>query len=120
MENKAIEMLKAILNTKYTDRANIYTIGSEEIGGITYDDIEIKIKDDIKCLLDYNNNRLVNGVAISSKIDATLFLNNDIYIPLNSTIIVNRLGKEYKFKSIALARVYETHQEIDLELIENA
>lgn len=120
MGNKAIEMLKAILNTKYTDRAAIYRVFSKEIGGITYDGIETKIKDNIKCLLDYNNNRLVNGVAISSEIDATLFLNNDIDIPLNSTIIVTRLGKEYKFKSIALARVYETHQEIDLKAIVKA
>lgn len=116
MEDRAIEMLKSILQDKYTDRADAYVFKSQEINGITYDDVETKLNDKpIKCLLDYNNNRIVDGVVVTSEVDATLFLNNDIDIPLNSKIVITRLGQVYKYRSMAIARKYETHQEIDLK-----
>lgn len=121
MDSIALELIKNTLNESYTDKADVFTVSSQEVNGITYDDMETKLNQEpIKCLLDYNNNRIAKGVVVTSEVEATLFLNNDVDIPLNSKIVITRLGQVYKYRSIAIARKYETHQEIDLKAIDIA
>lgn len=121
MDSTTLELIKNTLNESYTDTADIFTVSSQEVNGITYDDMETKLNQEpIKCLLDYNNNRIAKGVVVTSEVEATLFLNNDVDIPLNSKIVITRLGQVYKYRSIAIARKYETHQEIDLKAIDIA
>lgn len=121
MDSITLELIKKTLDTSYTDKADVFTISSQEVNGITYDDIERKLNQEpIKCLLSYNDNRIAKGVVLTSEVEATLFLNNDVDIPLNSKIAITRLGQVYKYRSIAIARKYETHQEIDLKAIDIA
>lgn len=121
MDSTTLELIKGVLSNSYTDTADVFTVSSQEVNGITYDDIETKLNQEpIRCLLDYNNNRIAKGVVVTSEVDATLFLNNDIDIPLNSKIVITRLGQMYKYRSMAIARKYETHQEIDLKAIDIA
>lgn len=119
MDSITLELIKKTLDTSYTDTADIFTVSSQEVNGITYDDIETKLNQEpIKCLLSYNDNRIAKGVVLTSEVEATLFLNNDVDIPLNSKIVITRLGQVYKYRSMAIARKYETHQEIDLKAID--
>lgn len=119
MDSTTLELIKDTLNESYTDTADVFVTSSQEINGITYDDMETKLNQEpIKCLLDYNNNRIAKGVVLTSEVEATLFLNNDVDIPLNSKIVITRLGQVYKYRSMAIARKYETHQEIDLKAID--
>ena len=119
MDSITLELVKNTLNNSYTDIADVFVISSQEINGITYDDVETKLNQEpIKCLLDYNNNRIAKGVVLTSEVEATLFLNNDIDVPLNSKIVITRLGQVYKYRSMAIARKYETHQELDLKAID--
>lgn len=121
MDSIALELIKNTLNESYTDKADVFTVSSQEVNGITYDDIERKLNQEpIKCLLSYNDNRIAKGVVLTSEVEATLFLNNDIDIPLNSKIVITRLDKVYQYRSIAIARKYETHQELDLKAIDIA
>lgn len=121
MDSTTLELIKNTLNKSYTDIADIFVVSSQEVNGITYDDIERKLNQEpIKCLLSYNDNRIAKGVVVTSEVEATLFLNNDVDIPLNSKIVITRLGQVYKYRSIAIARKYETHQEIDLKAIDIA
>ena len=121
MDSTTLELIKNTLNKSYTDIADIFVVSSQEINGITYDDIETKLNQEpIKCLLSYNDNRIAKGVVLTSEVEATLFLNNDIDVPLNSKIVITRLGQVYKYRSMAIARKYETHQEIDLKAIDIA
>ena len=122
MDSTTLELIKGVLSNSYTDTADVFTVSSQEVNGITYDDIEVKLNQEpINCLLSYNDNRIAKGVVVTSEVKATLFLNNDVDIPLNSKIVViTRLGQVYKYRSIAIARKYETHQEIDLKAIDIA
>lgn len=121
MDSTTLELIKGVLSNSYTDTADVFTVSSQEVNGITYDDIETKLNQEpIKCLLDYNNNRIAKGVVLTSEVEATLFLSNEIDVPLNSKIVITRLGQAYKYRSMAIARKYETHQEIDLKAIDIA
>lgn len=121
MDSTTLELIKGVLSNSYTDTADVFTVSSQEVNGITYDDIETKLNQEpIKCLLDYNNNRIAKGVVVTSEVEATLFLSNEIDVPLNSKIVITRLDKVYQYRSIAIARKYETHQEIDLKAIDIA
>nr|DAT38996.1 MAG TPA: head closure knob [Caudoviricetes sp.] len=121
MDSITLRLVKDTLDKSYKDTADVFVTSSQEINGITYDDIETKLNQEpIKCLLDYNNNRIAKGVVVTSEVEATLFLNNDVDIPLNSKIVITRLKQVYQYRSIAIARKYETHQEIDLKAIDIA
>jgi hypothetical protein len=121
MDSITLRLVKDTLDKSYKDTADVFVTSSQEINGITYDDIETKLNQEpIKCLLSYNDNRIAKGVVLTSEVEATLFLSNDIDIPLNSKIAITRLGQVYKYRSIAIARKYETHQEIDLKAIDIA
>lgn len=121
MDSTTLELIKKTLDMSYTDTADVFTVSSQEVNGITYDDIEVKLNQEpIKCLLSYNDNRIAKGVVLTSEVEATLFLNNDVDIPLNSKIAITKLGKVYQYRSIAIARKYETHQELDLKAIDTA
>lgn len=121
MDSITLRLVKDTLDKSYKDTADVFVTSSQEINGITYDDIETKLNQEpIKCLLSYNDNRIAKGVVLTSEVEATLFLNNDIDIPLNSKIVITRLDKVYQYRSIAIARKYETHQEIDLKAIDIA
>ena len=109
MDSITLELIKKILDTSYTDTADVFTVSSQEVNGITYDDIERKLNQEpIKCLLSYNDNRIAKGVVLTSEVEATLFLNNDIDIPLNSKIVITRLGKVYQYRSIAVSYTHLT------------
>lgn len=119
MDSITLRLVKDTLDKSYKDTADVFVTSSQEINGITYDDIETKLNQKpIKCLLSYNDNRIAKGVVVTSEVEATLFLNNDVDIPLNSKIVITKLGKVYRYRSIAIARKYETHQEIDLKAID--
>lgn len=119
MDSTTLELIKGVLSNSYTDTADVFTVSSQEVNGITYDDIETKLNQEpIKCLLSYNDNRTAKGVVLTSEVEATLFLSNEIDVPLNSKIVITRLDKVYQYRSIAIARKYETHQELDLKAID--
>ena len=105
----------------YTDLCTIKNFSSEtnQTIGIT-ESTEKIIAENIPCRLDYSRSPPANQTETAASITQTvrLFLNPKIEVKEGSAIEVKHNGKSLHYKSAGKPALYESHQEIELETLE--
>lgn len=84
---------------------------------------ELKVKENISCKISYESIASIHTIgknASETPLSTKLFISPDIEIKTGSKIIVtNNLGQVKEYKSSGEPALYDTHQEIMLELFES-
>ena len=79
---------------------------------------EVKLFENIPCRISYKNNNssTENEAASSAEQTIVLFISPDIDIKRGSKVVVTQNDRTVAYKSSGEPAVYQTHQEIRLEL----
>ncbi|MDO4301551.1 MAG: hypothetical protein Q4D26_09210 [Clostridia bacterium] len=111
-----LSRFRGIAEKLYTGKCDIFEYKSNTKGLIKYQ--ETKVFENIPCRISYKNNSSSkeNEVANSAEQAIVFFVAPDIDIKPGSKIIVTQNGRTVEYKSSGEPAVYQTHQEIRLEL----
>lgn len=109
---KPVEML-------YTGLCDIYEYRSLKKGAITKQE-EVKVYEAVPCRLSYENDSKTADSAGGDSLNQVikLFISPDIEIKAGSKIVATQNNRTVAYKNSGTAMVYQTHQEIVLELWE--
>lgn len=111
-----LSKFKGIAERLYTGKCDVFEYKSNTTGVIKQQ--EVKIFENIPCRISYkkNINGLKNEVVSSAEQTIVLFISPDIDIKKGSKIVVTQNNKTVAYKSSGEPAMYQTHQEITLEL----
>lgn len=111
-----------ILESTYTSLANVYVIKNNEENGIILGDREELLYEDVKCGVSFKrgNTVTIQDTNAKNRIELKLFMNKKYNIPLNSIIEIRHQNRAYKGRNSGIPSLYDTHQEIVVEIEENA
>lgn len=101
----------------YGGLCDVFEYKDIKVGNITKKS-EIKVFDGIPCRLSYSNDsKTTDGVpADTAGQTIKMFLSPDIEIKAGSKLVVTQNGKTVDYKNSGEPMVYQTHQEITLEI----
>lgn len=105
----------------YTGTCDIIEMTEEVIDGVTKQN-EVVVYTGLRCRISYYRSSLAlltKGDYYLKKQLVTLFLQDEVKVKEGSKIIVTQNGETGVYKNSGKSKVYLTHQEIILELIEN-
>lgn len=105
----------------YTGTCDIVETREEVIDGVTKEE-EVVAYTGLKCRISFYRSSLAlltKGDYYLKKQLVTLFLQDEIKVKEGSKIIVTQNGETSVYKNSGKAKLYLTHQEIILELVEN-
>lgn len=114
---KVFNLAKNAIESLYFGLCDIFEYKDTKITSITKKQ-EIKAFEGIPCRLSYSaDSKTADGTAADTTTQSIkLFLSPDIDIKAGSKIIVTQNGKTVAYKNSGEPAVYQTHQEIALEL----
>lgn len=112
-----IKMTRNAIESHYDALCDIIEKKDVKIGSIT-DDQEVTVKEKQPCRVSFENIYSSDETDTESKViqKIKLFISPDLTIKPGSKIIVTRLGRTTGYKGSGEVALYETHQEIPLEL----
>ncbi|MGN1318068.1 MAG: hypothetical protein ACI4VF_03565 [Lachnospirales bacterium] len=108
---------KNVVKRFYTGLCDVYEYKDIKVGNITKK-AEEKVYEGIPCRLSYSADSKTANSDVANIVGQTikLFLDSDIVIKSGSKIVVTQNGRTIEYKNSGEAMVYQTHQEIMLEL----
>lgn len=111
-----LKKFRGIAKKLYTGKCDVFENKSNTSGVIKQQ--EVKTFENIPCRISYKNNSssTENEVASSAEQAIVLFLSPDIDIKKGSKVVVTQNNRTITYKSSGEPAVYQTHQEITLEL----
>lgn len=109
---------KAIEST-YTDTCSVIEQKKEKVRGVVETKDEIVLENQ-PCKLSFETGTVAGATDAATTIAqiTKLFIAPEIEIKSGSKIVVERCGKMYLYTKSGVPAVYETHQEVMLELFE--
>lgn len=114
--NQVVKIRKAI-ESWYTDTCNITGTKKVQDGSITYFEDNVIIENQ-PCRLSYSKVTTTTDADGTSTINQTikLFISPDIDIKAGCNIEVNRNGNKTMYKCSGMPAIYDTHQEVVLDI----
>ena len=113
-------VVRKALEKLYTGRCNIFVYENkrDEQNKKTKQELKL-LYQDIPCRLSYSASPKTNVDNVGTKSqDIKVFLSCDFAVPSGSVLDICQNGVTAKYKSSGAAKVYSSHQEIELELSE--
>lgn len=111
-----LKKFRGIAEKLYAGQCDVFEYRSNTTGVIKQQ--ETKTLENIPCRISYKNNNSSTESEVASGAEQTivLFISPDIDIKKGSKIVVTQNGRTVAYKSSGEPAVYQTHQEIRLEL----
>lgn len=111
-----LSKFRGIAESLYTGKCNVYVYNGNTKGMVKMQ--ENLVFENVPCRLSYKskNSSTEGDVASSPEQTIVLFVAPDIDIKSGSKITVTQNGVTRDYKSSGISAVYQTHQEITLEL----
>lgn len=111
-----LSKFKGIAERLYTGKCDVYVYCSNIKGVVKMQ--ETLVFENIPCRLSYKNKNSSTEGGVASRTEQTivLFVSPDIDIKSGSKIVVTQNGRTVEYESSGEPAVYQTHQEIMLEL----
>lgn len=112
-----VEYFKNNLESTYDSLCNVIVIGDYEEDGLVYNNIETVKYSNIRCSISHKSFyiALQGNIPIAS-MQIKLFISPNLDIPINSKIEITRGENVTRYKASSPPAIFDTHQEILLDV----